>query len=138
MNLLNSLKEQKRYRYLLHFLVVTISIFIYSLGKIKFDAMYLAVLTVFLVFLGALLTQFPSIDYKNVLYILINPISVISGALMFYNFFPNLGIIFKTLSVVVFGIFYYRRNNRHTSSCAIICTCGYKRFFTHCESKKYR
>ena len=107
MNLLNSLKEQKRYRYLLHFLVVTISIFIYSLGKIKFDAMYLAVLTVFLVFLGALLTQFPSIDYKNVLYILINPISVISGALMFYNFFPNLGIIFKTLSVVVFGIFYY-------------------------------
>lgn len=105
--LLSSLKVQKKYKYLFQSIIATGFIFLFSLGKVQLGFTYLVVIILGLVLLGAVITQYPNIDYRNALYVLLNPVSVLSGALLFFNFFPNLGFFFKTFALVFFGFFYY-------------------------------
>jgi hypothetical protein len=87
--------------------LVTAFLFLFSAGRINFDLGYLIVFVVALVLFGTLVTQYPNIDFKNVSYILMMPLSLVTGALLFLNYFPNIGFVFKTLTIISFGVFYY-------------------------------
>jgi hypothetical protein len=100
-------KVQKKHKYLFQSLVVTAFLFLFSAGKINFDLGYMIVFVVALVLFGTLISQYPNIDFKNVSYILLMPLSLIMGALLFLNYFPNLGFLFKALAIISFGVSYY-------------------------------
>jgi len=45
------------------------------------------IIVVALILFGTLITQYPNIDFKNIAYILLMPLSLISGALLFFEIF---------------------------------------------------
>jgi hypothetical protein len=100
-------KVQKKHKYLFQSLIITAFLFLFSAGKVNFDLGYMVIFVITLVLFGTLITQYPNIDFKNVSYILLMPLSLVTGALLFLNYFPNLGSLFKALAIVSFGIFYY-------------------------------
>jgi len=102
-----SQKIQKKHKYLFQSAIVTVFLYLFSIGKIHFDVWYLLLIVIALVIFGTLITQYPNIDLKNVLYIILMPLSLIIGALLFLNFFPNLGFVFKLAAIISFGISYY-------------------------------
>jgi hypothetical protein len=102
-----SQKIQKKHKYLFQSFLVTIFLYLFASGRIGFEVWYSALIVVALVIFGTLITQYPNIDLKNVLFIILMPSSLITGALLFLNFFPNLGSIFKFIAIISFGISYY-------------------------------
>lgn len=102
-----SQKVQKKHKYLFQSVIVTIFLLMFSAGKIHFDLAYMIIFVVALVLFGTLITQYPNIDLRNILFIILMPLSLITGALLFLNFFPNLGDLFQVLATLLFGISYY-------------------------------
>lgn len=100
-------KVQKKHKYLIISVFVTFFLYLFSTGRIHFELWYTVAFVIGLVLFGTILTQYSNIDLKNFLYILLMPLSLLSGALLFFNSFPNLGSISKVVAVLCFGVFYY-------------------------------
>jgi hypothetical protein len=100
-------KIEKRHRYLFQSILATSFLFLFSTGRINVQPGYMVAIVLSLVIFGTLLTHFPNINLKNAFYVLLMPVSLLTGALLFLYYFPNLGNIFKLVAVFSFGVFYY-------------------------------
>lgn len=100
-------KAEKRHKYLFQSVLVTLFLFLFSTGRINVQLGYMALIILSLALFGTLLTHFPNIGLKNAFFVLLMPVSLITGALLFLFYFPNLGTVFKYTAIISFGIFYY-------------------------------
>ena len=107
MALTTKIKTQKKYRYLLQSVLATLFLFLFSTGKLEISFGFLALVVFSLALFGTILIHYPNVDLRNVFFVLLMPVSLMTGALLFINFFPNLGQIFKVTAILVFGLLYY-------------------------------
>ena len=98
---------EKKHKYLIQSAMVVLFIGLVSFGKIAPSLFSLVVISTVLVFVGTFLTHFPNIDLRNLFYSILMPASLLIGSLLFVIFFPNLGLPFKIVTIISFGVFYY-------------------------------
>ncbi|HNS71161.1 MAG TPA: hypothetical protein PKK07_00375 [bacterium] len=103
----SKLKIQKKHKYFLQSLFVAVFLYLYTAGRLHLDVYTAGGLVVFIVLFGTFITQYPNIDLKNIFYTIINPLSLLSGSLLFFHFFPNLSFIIKMTALIFFAGFYY-------------------------------
>jgi len=107
MSLLIKNKIQKKYRFLFQSFLAMLFIFLFSMGKLEISLGFLIIAALSLVVFGTILVHYPNVDLKNGFYVLLMPLSLITGALLFLSFFPNLGWVFKSAAILFFGLLYY-------------------------------
>jgi hypothetical protein len=100
-------KTPKKRKYLFQSVLVILFLLLFSSGRIKVEPGYIAVIVLSLAMFGTLLVHYPNINLKNAFYVLLMPLSLLTGAILFLNYFPNLGNIFKLVAIISFGLFYY-------------------------------
>jgi len=98
---------EKKHKYLIQAGLVIAFIYLCVFGKAPFAFEYRILAAVLLVIVGTLITQYPNIDLRNFLYIILMPTSLLVGALLFFHFFPNLAHPAKYIAIAGFGFFYY-------------------------------
>jgi hypothetical protein len=100
-------KVEKRYRYLIQSILVTLFIYLVTVNQLDVTAREVPVYVLVLVVLGTIVVHYPNIDIKNIFLSILMPSSLIAGALLSLYYFPNLGLPFKFFSIVCFGVIYY-------------------------------
>lgn len=101
------IKTQKKARFFLQSALVTVFLFLFAFGKFEISYGLLALGVTSLVIFGTVIVHYPNVDLKNCFFVLLMPLSLIIGALLFLNFFPNLGTVFKTTTIIIFGLLHY-------------------------------
>lgn len=97
---------EKKNRFLLQSFVLGVLVFLfsYSNGGTK---LLIAVFAVLATVVGTFLTQYPNVDFRNILINLLLPLHLVLGAMLSLIYFPNLGLPIKIVSLVAFiGSFY--------------------------------
>ncbi len=97
----------KRLRYLIQTLIVVGFIYLFAIVGLDFSLPILILAVLVIVALGSVITHFPNIKPVNFFVSILMPISVITGALLSFKYFPNLGFYFKLFIIFGFGFLYY-------------------------------
>ena len=101
------LELQKKHRYLIQSLLATAFIYLVSQEIISLSLSNVIILILLIVVIGTFIIHYPNISLKNLPFIVLMPISILSGSVLFLYFFPNLGLPFKLAAVASFGALYY-------------------------------
>lgn len=98
---------QKKHRYLIQALLATAFIYLVSQEILSLSLSNLIITSLLIVVIGTFIIHYPNISPKNLPFIILMPISILSGSVLFLYFFPNLGLPFKLVAVASFGVLYY-------------------------------
>ena len=98
---------QKKHRYLIQSLLATAFIYLVSQEILSLTLPNLIISVLMIVIIGTFIIHYPNISLKNLPFIILMPVSILSGSILFLYFFPNLGIPFKLAAVASFGVLYY-------------------------------
>ena len=105
--MIKRIELEKKHRYLIQSLLATAFIYVVSQNIFSLSLVGMALSSIFVVVIGTFIIHFPNVSLKNLPLITLMPISILSGSIIFLRFFPNLGIPFKIVSILSFGILYY-------------------------------
>ena len=99
-------KLEKKHKYLIHSLLVGAVFFWFSFSsddnKISIFMISLVVVSV-----GTLISQYPNIEIRNVYYNLLIPMHLMVGMMLSIIYFPNLGDLLKITAALVFSFVFY-------------------------------
>ena len=101
------IEVDKKNRYLILSGLAVLFIYVVSQKQVNFSFWQVALILTVLVVSGDWISNYPAINRKNFFVSILMPLSVLIGALLSLNYFPNLGLPFKLFVIAFFGFLYY-------------------------------
>ena len=104
---IKKIEVEKKSRYLILSTLAVLFIYVVSQKQVRLSFSQISVILLVLVVSGDWISNYPAINAKNFLVSILMPLSVLVGALLSLNYFPNLGLPFKIFVILFFGFLYY-------------------------------
>ncbi|MBU0535216.1 MAG: hypothetical protein ABIJ82_02380 [Patescibacteria group bacterium] len=101
------IEVEKKSRYLILSALAVLFIYVVSQKQVRLNFWQISLILIVLVVSGDWISNYPAINRKNFLVSILMPLSVLIGALLSLNYFPNLGLPFKIFVISLFGFLYY-------------------------------
>lgn len=100
-------KIGKKQKYFIQSLIIGVYILLITFGIIKINLLFCVLIGALIIALGVLFTQYPNVNFNNFFLSIILPVHLVTGAVLFMFFFPNLSNFLKITTVISFSVLYY-------------------------------
>lgn len=104
---IKKLDLEKKSKYIIQSVLIAIIIYVFTEDLIHLSVIAKVMISLAVVFSGALITHYPGVTKDNFLISVIMPIGVLLGAVLSLDLYPNLGTLFKLLVIAFFAGMYY-------------------------------